>query len=60
MLRTKGLEADPVVPSTRERGFNLSSYPIFSRLNYVIARLKVNDKVYYLDACPFRSWVSVN
>ncbi|HLZ87319.1 MAG TPA: DUF3858 domain-containing protein [Puia sp.] len=50
MLRAKGLRADPVVLSTREFGFNLASYPVLGRLNYVIARLKIEGKVYYLDA----------
>ncbi|HXB07165.1 MAG TPA: DUF3857 domain-containing protein, partial [Puia sp.] len=50
MMRRKGLIADPVMLSTREHGFNLSTYPELSRLNYVVARLKLFDKVYYLDA----------
>ncbi len=50
MLRKKGLQADPVVLSTRDFGFNLASYPVLQKLNYVIVRLKVSGKVYYLDA----------
>jgi len=50
MLRKAGLQADPVVLSTREYGFNLATYPILQRLNYVIARLVVDGHVYYLDA----------
>ncbi len=50
MLRKKGLRADPVVLSTREFGYNLVTYPILKRLNYVVVRLKVDGKVYYLDA----------
>ena len=50
MLRRAGLQADPVVLSTREFGFNLASYPVLQKLNYVIARAKVNGKVYFLDA----------
>jgi transglutaminase-like putative cysteine protease len=50
MLRRKGLVADPIVLSTREYGFNLASYPMLGRLNYVIARVKVDGVVYYLDA----------
>jgi hypothetical protein len=50
MLRKANLQADPVVLSTREYGFNLATYPILQRLNYVIARLKVDGAVYYLDA----------
>jgi hypothetical protein len=50
MLRQQGFEADPVLLSTREFGFNLAKYPIMDRLNYVIARLFLGGKVYYLDA----------
>lgn len=50
MLRKANLQADPVVLSTRGYGFNLASYPILQRLNYVIVRLKVDGVVYYLDA----------
>ncbi|HMH21934.1 MAG TPA: DUF3857 and transglutaminase domain-containing protein [Puia sp.] len=50
MLRKKGFPADPVLLSTREHGFNPSNYPIMEKLNYVIARVKVGDKIYYLDA----------
>lgn len=50
MLRRHRLNADPVLLSTREHGFNLASYPILQRLNYVIARLRIDGHVYYLDA----------
>jgi len=50
MLRRKGLMVDPVLLSTRDHGFNLASYPILQKLNYVIAQLRVGDKTYYLDA----------
>ena len=50
LLRKKGLQADPVLLSTREYGYNLVTYPVLSRLNYVIARLKLYGQVYYLDA----------
>ncbi|GGA87305.1 DUF3857 domain-containing protein [Puia dinghuensis] len=50
MLRRKAMHVDPVVLSTREHGFNLATYPILQRLNYVVARLKIDDHIYYLDA----------
>src|ERR1700722_2605929 len=50
MLRKIGLEADPVVLSTRENGFSLATYPMLRRLNYVIARVNIDGKVIYLDA----------
>jgi len=49
MLRQKGFNADPVLLSTREYGFNLAKYPIMDRLNYVIARLSIAGHVYFLD-----------
>lgn len=50
LLRKKGWQADPVLLSTRDFGYNLASYPVFQKLNYVIVRLKVDGKIYYLDA----------
>ncbi|WP_431215697.1 DUF3857 domain-containing protein [Puia sp. P3] len=50
VFRLKGWKADPVVLSTRDFGYNLSSYPVLARLNYVIVRLKLGDKIWYLDA----------
>jgi hypothetical protein len=50
MLRKIGLNADPVVLTTRGQGFNLATYPVLERLNYVIARARIGDKVVYLDA----------
>jgi hypothetical protein len=50
MLRKKGWQADPVVLSTREYGYNLVSYPVLAKLNYVIVRLKLDGKIWYLDA----------
>ena len=50
MLRQAGIQADPVLLSTREHGVNPATYPIIERLNYVIARLVIYGNVYYLDA----------
>jgi Domain of Unknown Function with PDB structure (DUF3857)/Domain of Unknown Function with PDB structure (DUF3858)/Transglutaminase-like superfamily len=50
MLRKIGLKADPVVLTTRDIGFNLATYPILERLNYVIVRAVIGEKVVYLDA----------
>jgi hypothetical protein len=50
LLRRRGMIADPVVLSTREFGFNLASYPVLDRLNYVVVRLYIGGKRYYLDA----------
>ncbi|HET6254825.1 MAG TPA: DUF3857 domain-containing protein [Puia sp.] len=50
MLRKIGLKADPVVLTRREDGFNLATYPVLERLDYVIARVELEGKVSYLDA----------
>jgi hypothetical protein len=50
LLRKKGWQADPVLLSTREYGYNLATYPVFEKLNYVIVRLKLDGKTWYLDA----------
>jgi Domain of Unknown Function with PDB structure (DUF3857)/Transglutaminase-like superfamily len=50
LLRKRGMQADPVVLSTREHGYNLASYPVLDKLNYVVVRLYLGGKLYYLDA----------
>lgn len=50
MLRKAGLNADPIILSTRSHGYIFADYPLMDRFNYVIARLKINDKIYFLDA----------
>ncbi len=50
LLRASGLEADPVMLSTRAHGRVYDAYPIMSRFNYVIARVKINGSEYLLDA----------
>ncbi|MDY2585740.1 transglutaminase domain-containing protein [Winogradskyella aquimaris] len=48
MLRYAGIDANPVVISTKE---NLVPYfPTVDRLNYVIAYVVLNDQEYFLDA----------
>ena len=50
MLRKSGLQADPVILSTRSHGYTNPIYPMMERFNYVVCRAKVNDQVVYLDA----------
>ena len=51
MLLEAGLEASPVVLSTRNHGRVLTtSSPMISKFNYVIAHVKVGEKEYLLDA----------
>jgi len=51
LLRKRSIIADPVLLSTRAHGFAASNYPVLDRYNYVIARVSLSGKVYYLDAC---------
>jgi hypothetical protein len=50
LLRRASIPADPLIMSPREIGFNMDSYPVMERLRYVIARVKIGDQAYYLDA----------
>ncbi len=50
MLRYAGLQADPVILSTRSNGYAYSLYPVISQYNYVIVKSKPENDEYYLDA----------
>ena len=50
MLKQAGLEAYPVILSTRDHGKVLQNYPVMRKFNYVITRVFINDEAYYLDA----------
>jgi hypothetical protein len=50
MLKKLDLDVYPVALSTRENGFLSPLYPSLSKLNYVVALVKIDDKSYLLDA----------
>ena len=50
MLRNAGLQADPVILSTRSNGYTYSLYPLIDRFNYVVVQLVIDGQKYYLDA----------
>lgn len=50
MLRKAGLDAYPVILSTRSHGYTNPLYPMLSKFNYTIAEVKTGDKVHFLDA----------
>ena len=50
MLIKSGLQADPVLLSTRAHGYTHIVYPLMDRYNYVICRVEVEGKEYFLDA----------
>jgi hypothetical protein len=49
-LNAAGLNAEPVLLSTRDHGMVNKLYPVISEFNYVIARVTIADKSYLLDA----------
>jgi hypothetical protein len=49
MLKEEGLKADPVILSTRDNGLTNAVYPLTDNFNYVVVRLEIDDKVWYLD-----------
>lgn len=59
MLRSAGLEANPLVLSTVDNGILGFSYPSKSRLNYVIAAVEDGDKLYLMDASSEYSNINV-
>jgi hypothetical protein len=50
MMRYVNFPADPVMLSTRSHGYMYSVYPIMDQYNYVICRVLIGEKYYYLDA----------
>ncbi len=55
MLKSIGIESYPVILSTRSNGRIQEKYPILDQFNYVIAKVVLGSKSYFLDATnPFR------
>ena len=51
LLRELGLDANPVVLSTRNNGRLNEFIPLLERFNYVVAHVKDGEKEYLLDGC---------
>jgi hypothetical protein len=49
-FRYAGLDAEPVLISTRNNGIPTEIYPVLSDFNYVVARVTIDGKVYLVDA----------
>lgn len=49
-LQAAGLQADPVLLSTRKHGTPIMLHPVMSGFNYAIVRVTVADQQYWLDA----------
>jgi hypothetical protein len=54
MLRYAGIDASPVILSTRENGFAYDSYPVMNRFNYVVCQAHIDGKSINLDASHSR------
>jgi len=50
MLKSKNINANPVILSTRSHGFTHEYYPLMDRYNYVVAKVSLESGDYYLDA----------
>ncbi|RYD96383.1 MAG: DUF3857 domain-containing protein, partial [Sphingobacteriales bacterium] len=50
MLRHAGLNANPVMLSTRDNGTVFTSFPMLTRFNYIIASVRVGEQTILLDA----------
>ncbi|CAN5458150.1 hypothetical protein BH09BAC3_BH09BAC3_15410 [soil metagenome] len=49
-LQGYDIDADPVMLSTRDNGLVTELYPVVTDFNYVIARVKIGQAIYFLDA----------
>ena len=50
MLLEAGLDAAPLILSTRDHGHLRHGAPMLSKFNYVVSHVKIGDKEYMLDA----------
>ncbi|MCD4794254.1 MAG: DUF3857 domain-containing protein [Bacteroidales bacterium] len=50
LLKSKQIQVNPIILSTRDYGMIFPTHPTLSGFNYVIVEAKIDDKVYYLDA----------
>lgn len=50
LLNESGIDAKPVLLSTRENGFATKIYPVITDFNYLIVQATINNKSYLLDA----------
>ncbi|WP_242205455.1 DUF3857 domain-containing protein [Aestuariivivens insulae] len=50
LLNEAGIDAKPVLASTRNNGFPTKIYPVISDFNYVIVQATIDSKTYLLDA----------
>ena len=49
-LKYAGLNVEPLILSTRSHGLVTELFPVLSDFNYVVAKLIINEKIWFLDA----------
>jgi hypothetical protein len=54
MLDHEKISVSPVLLSTRSRGITHEYYPLMDRYNYVVARVIIDNNIYFLDAARQR------
>ena len=50
MLKNAGINADPLLLSTKDHGYTYSMYPLEDKFNYVVAVAEIKGKRIYMDA----------
>jgi len=50
MFKHEGIQAEPILLSTRDNGYANEFYPLLHQFNYVIAGVNIDGNAYYLDA----------
>ena len=50
LLKESGFEVYPVISSTREKGLPTKLFPVLSEFNYLLVKILIDGKEYFLDA----------
>jgi hypothetical protein len=50
LLKSVGIEGDPIMLSTRSNGKVQEAYPMLSQFNYLLARVSLGSQNYFIDA----------
>lgn len=57
LLKNAGLDANPLIISTKTHGRITKVYPLYNQFNHVLAQVKIGEKDILMDATsPFRSY----
>ncbi len=50
LLRVQKIKADPVILATRDNGLTFEAYPVMDNYNYLVCRMVIDGKEWFLDA----------